>query len=349
MTVVPLPARDAGGGAAGSTSDTRPGAGVAEEDGAGPRCAVTIRGLTKTYAGTGLGPPKTALRGIDLDVPRGAFFGLLGPNGAGKSTLINILAGLVDKTAGTVRVWNHDIDRERRAAKMAIGIVPQELNIDPFFTPKQLLDLQSGLYGLRRSEYRTAEILKALGLADKANAYARTLSGGMRRRLLIGKALLHTPPVVVLDEPTAGVDVELRQNLWTYMRALNAAGTTILLTTHYLEEAERLCDTIAIIDEGELIACAPTVELVARIDTKDIVVTVEDDLAAVPAALGHFDVTLVAPRCLIFRCRRSVNRVREIVEAIHAARLVIADLSTTEGRLEDVFLALTRDRQKAVT
>jgi ABC-2 type transport system ATP-binding protein len=347
MTVVPLPARDAGGAGAGSAPGERAGTQIGLDDSAGPRCAVTIRGLTKTYAGTGQGPPKTALRGIDLDVPRGAFFGLLGPNGAGKSTLINILAGLVDKTAGTVRIWDHDIDRERRAAKMAIGIVPQELNIDPFFTPRQLLDLQSGLYGLRRSEYRTAEILEALGLADKANAYARTLSGGMRRRLLIGKALLHSPPVGVLDEPTAGVDVELRQNLWTYMRELNAAGTTILLTTHYLEEAERLCDTIAIIDEGELIACAPTADLVARIDTKDIVVTVEDDLEAVPAALGHFDVVLAAPRRLVFRCRRSVNRAREIIEAIHAARLVIADLSTTEGRLEDVFLALTRDRQKA--
>ena len=347
MTVVPLPARDTGGAGTGFAPGSRAETAIGEDDGAGPRCAVAIRGLSKTYAGTSQWPPKTALKGIDLDVPRGAFFGLLGPNGAGKSTLINILAGLVDKTAGTVRIWNHDIDQERRAAKMAIGIVPQELNIDPFFTPRQLLDLQSGLYGLRRSEYRTAEILKAVGLADKANVYARTLSGGMRRRLLIGKALLHTPPIVVLDEPTAGVDVELRQNLWTYMRALNAAGTTILLTTHYLEEAERLCDTIAIIDEGELIACAPTADLVARLDTKDIVVTVEGDLEAVPAALGQFDVVLAAPRRLVFRCRRSVNRVREIIEAIHAARLVIADLSTSEGRLEDVFLALTRDRQKA--
>lgn len=333
MNVVPLPVHDA------APADTAPGA--------GPRLAIEIRGLAKTYAGRGKSAPKVALKGIDLEVPRGAFFGLLGPNGAGKSTLINILAGLVNKSAGTARIWDHDIDTERRAAKMAIGIVPQELNIDPFFTPKQLLDLQSGLYGLKKSEYRTEEILAALNLSDKAHAYSRALSGGMRRRLLIGKAILHSPPIVVLDEPTAGVDVELRQHLWNYMRALNAAGTTILLTTHYLEEAEKLCDTIAIIDEGELITCAPTSELVGQIDSKEMIVTVEDDLAAIPDALRGFDVALATPRRLVFRFRRSATATRDIIGALHAARLVIADLSTSEGRLEDVFLALTRDRPRA--
>jgi ABC-2 type transport system ATP-binding protein len=339
MAVVPLPVRDGAHAVA-------PGPAADSMAKGGPALAVEIRGLAKTYRGWGASPPKAALKGIDLDVPRGAFFGLLGPNGAGKSTLINILAGLVDKTAGTVRIWGHDIDSERRAAKMAIGIVPQELNIDPFFTPKQLLDLQSGLYGLKPSEYRTREILEAVGLTDKAHAYTRQLSGGMRRRLLIGKAILHTPPIVVLDEPTAGVDVELRQHLWNYMRRLNAAGVTILLTTHYLEEAERLCDTIAIIDEGDLIACAPTTELVGRLDNKEMTVTVEDDIGEIPAALARFDVTLLGPRRLLFRFRRSAMRTREIVEAIHAARLVIADLSTSEGRLEDIFLELTRARQK---
>lgn len=335
MTVVPLPVRDS------ARSDApRPATGP------GPALALEIRGVTKTYRGYGSSAPKVALKGIDLDVPRGAFFGLLGPNGAGKSTLINILAGLVDKTAGSARVWGHDIDAERRAAKMAIGIVPQELNIDPFFTPKQLLDLQSGLYGLRRSEYRSWEILEAVGLTDKAHAYTRQLSGGMRRRLLIGKAILHSPPIVVLDEPTAGVDVELRQHLWNYMRRLNEAGTTILLTTHYLEEAERLCDTVAIIDEGELIACAPTTELVARIDHKEMTVTVESELSTLPPALARFDVTLATPTRLVFRFKRSSQQIREIIEAIHAARLSIADLSTSEGRLEDVFLELTRARQK---
>ena len=333
MTALPLPVRE----------DARPGA---ERPGCGPDIALEIRDLAKTYQGFGASPPKAALKGIDLDVPRGAFFGLLGPNGAGKSTLINILAGMVDKTAGSVRIWGHDIDTDRRAAKMAIGIVPQELNIDPFFTPKQLLDLQSGLYGLRKSEYRTKEILQAVGLADKANAYTRQLSGGMRRRLLIGKAILHSPPIVVLDEPTAGVDVELRQNLWNYMRRLNAAGATILLTTHYLEEAEKLCDTIAIIDEGDLIACAPTAELIGRLDHKEMTVTVEQDLDAVPAALSRFDVTLAGPRRLVFRFKRSDQPMCAIIEAINEARLVIADLSTSEGRLEDVFLELTRGHQQ---
>ncbi len=335
MTVVPLPVRD----------PHRGGPKAAPGKGGAPAMALEIRGLTKTYAAQRNMPPKHALKGIDLEVPRGAFFGLLGPNGAGKSTLINILAGLVDKTAGTARVWGLDIDTDRRAAKLAIGIVPQELNIDPFFTPKQMLDLQSGLYGLRTSEYRTWEILEAVGLTDKAHAYSRSLSGGMRRRLLIGKAILHSPPIVVLDEPTAGVDVELRQHLWNYMRALNAAGTTILLTTHYLEEAEKLCDRIAIIDEGELIACQTTSDLLHRIDSKEMVVTVEDELDAVPAALARFDVTLTPPRRLTFKFRRSETRTRDIIEAIHTARLVIADLSTSEGRLEDVFLELTRNHK----
>jgi ABC-2 type transport system ATP-binding protein len=336
MTVVPLPVH----GRAPADAPT------ANDD---PALALEIRGLAKTYAGAsrgkGASAPKVALKGIDLDVPRGAFFGLLGPNGAGKSTLINILAGLVDKTAGQAHVWGHDIDTERRAVKMAIGIVPQEPHIDPFFTPRQLLDLQSGLYGLKRSEYRTQEILEAVGLTDQENAYARALSGGMRRRLLIGKAILHRPPIVVLDEPTAGVDVELRQHLWDYMRALNAVGTTILLTTHYLEEAEKLCDQIAIIDEGELIACAPTVDLLAGLDAKELRVTVEEDLDQIPPALARFDVILAAPRQLHFRFKLSETPVRDIIEAIHTARLVIADLSTTEGRLEDVFLALTGNRQ----
>jgi ABC-2 type transport system ATP-binding protein len=337
MTVVPLPVH-------GRAPTDAPTAGDA------PALALKIRGLAKTYPGTsrgtGASAPKVALKGIDLDVPRGAFFGLLGPNGAGKSTMINILAGLVDKTAGQVHVWGHDIDTERRNVKMAIGIVPQEPHIDPFFTPRQLLDLQSGLYGLKRAEYRTQEILEAVGLTDQANAYARALSGGMRRRLLIGKAILHRPPIVVLDEPTAGVDVELRQHLWEYMRALNAAGTTILLTTHYLEEAEKLCDKIAIIDEGDLIACAPTADLLAGLDAKEMRVTVEEDLDQIPAALARFNVTLAAPRQLHFRFKLSETPVREIIEVIHTARLVIADLSTTEGRLEDVFLALTGKQHK---
>ena len=201
-----------------------------------PRDAVSVSGLRKVYKGSGRSPEKVALHDIDLTVPRGSLFALLGPNGAGKSTLINILAGLVRKTSGQAAIWGYDIDRDTRMSRASIGVVPQELNIDPFFTPHELLELQAGLYGVPKRERRTNEILESLGLLDKADAYTRTLSGGMRRRLMVAKAMVHAPPILVLDEPTAGVDIELRQQLWSQVRALNAAGTTVLLTTHYLEK-----------------------------------------------------------------------------------------------------------------
>jgi|APSaa5957512535_1039671.scaffolds.fasta_scaffold49101_2 ABC-2 type transport system ATP-binding protein len=311
-----------------------------------PKNAVEICGLSKTYEGDAKSPPKTALKDVNLTVPRGAFFGILGPNGAGKSTLINILAGLTTKTAGSVHIWDYNIDTNRRNAKTAIGVVPQELNLDPFFTPRELLEFQAGLYGIGPKDRRTDEILEIVGLADKANAYSRSLSGGMRRRLLIAKAILHRPPVVVLDEPTAGVDVELRQQLWAYIKELNEAGTTILLTTHYLEEAEQLCDTIAIIDEGDVIACEQTAQLLQRIDTREMIATVSQDLETVPVALQKFDVTLSPPRCLRFRFKRSETQIGEIITAIQNAGLMIADLSISEGKLEDVFMELTGARPK---
>ncbi|MBV9523702.1 MAG: ABC transporter ATP-binding protein, partial [Alphaproteobacteria bacterium] len=233
-----------------------------------PPHAIAVAGLTKAYAGGAAMRP--ALDRVDLVVPRGSLFGLLGPNGAGKSTLINILAGLVLKSGGRAQIWGIDIDEDPRQARAAIGIVPQELNVDPFFTPRELLELHAGFYGVPRRERRTDEILAALGLSDKADAYARTLSGGMRRRLMVAKAMVHAPPVLVLDEPTAGVDVELRRQLWSYVRALNARGTTVLLTTHYLEEAEELCDQIAIIDRGRLVVCARTEDLLRRLDDKTL-------------------------------------------------------------------------------
>src|SRR5499426_883850 len=248
--------------------------------------AVAVRGLNKIYGGQSGGTP--ALIDIDLAIPRGSLYGLLGPNGAGKSTLINILAQLVIKTSGTATIWGIDIDREPRAAAAAIGVVPQELNIDPFFTPRELLELQAGLYGVPKAERRTMEILGAVGLADKEKAYTRTLSGGMRRRLMVAKALVHNPPVLVLDEPTAGVDVELRQQLWSYVRKLNANGTTVLLTTHYLEEAEQLCDRIAIINHGRVIAFDTTQALLRRLDSKELVFILADDLSALPPALAQF-------------------------------------------------------------
>src|SRR6056297_3743570 len=228
-----------------------------------PENAIEVRGLRKVYAGRGGTAPKEALKGIDLDIPAGSIFGLLGPNGAGKSTFINILAGLVVKTSGTVRIWGFDQDVNPRQSRASIGVVPQELNLDPFFAPRAALEVQAGLYGVPKSQRRSDEILRLVGLEDKAEAYARTLSGGMRRRLLLAKALVHTPHVLVLDEPTAGVDIELRQMLWENVRRLNREGMTVILTTHYLEEAEEMCDEIAIINQGDLVARDSTANLLS--------------------------------------------------------------------------------------
>ena len=306
-----------------------------------PAEAVAIRNLNKTYRSK-RGDGKRALIDIDLSIPRGSLFGLLGPNGAGKSTLINILAQLVIKSSGSVAIWGIDLDREPRGAASAIGVVPQELNIDPFFTPRELLDLQAGLYGVPRAERRTMEILSAVGLADKAEAYARTLSGGMRRRLMVAKALVHNPPVLVLDEPTAGVDVELRQQLWSYVRRMNAEGTTVLLTTHYLEEAEQLCDRIAIINHGRVIACDSTNALLARLDRKELVFILAEDLSSVPAPLTRFAAELQGPRRLLVRYQPSQTRIGELLAAVQSAGLNVIDMTTLEADLEDIFLQLTR-------
>jgi ABC-2 type transport system ATP-binding protein len=322
-----------------------PGAGLASSGSdALPANAIELRGLRKVYRGRDGQPDKEALRGIDLVVPRGSFFGLLGPNGAGKSTAINILAGLVRKTAGEVRVFGIDLDAHPRRVRRAIGIVPQELNLDPFFTPRETLELQAGLYGVPRAERRTDEILEAVGLADHADAYARSLSGGMRRRLLVAKALVHRPPVVVLDEPTAGVDVELRRSLWRYMRQLNAQGVTIVLTTHYLEEAEELCDRIAIIDRGQLVACDEKSRLVRRLDEKELIVTVEPVPHAIPEALRPLGASLDAQGRICIRYRPSRVRVDALLERLRGAGLSIADLVTREPDLEELFLRLTSGR-----
>ncbi|MFP6730571.1 MAG: ABC transporter ATP-binding protein [Alphaproteobacteria bacterium] len=308
-------------------------------DGAAADYALIIRGLRKTY-GAGA-KAKEALCGIDLDVPKGAFFGLLGPNGAGKSTLINILAGLVNKSEGTASIWGYDIDAESRAARCAIGVVPQEINVDPFFTPRELLELQAGLYGLRRAERRTDEILEAVGLIEQANAYARALSGGMRRRLLVAKAMVHSPPVLVLDEPTAGVDIELRHKFWDYVGELNQAGTTILLTTHYLEEAESFCNTIAIIDSGQLVACEETATLLRRLDSKSVTLTIAEEIETLPEQLSSFDAKLLPPQGISIHYHPSQTGIAEILASISAAGLTIKDLTTEESDLEDIFLALT--------
>ena len=306
-----------------------------------PDFALQLDGLSKTYAPRGKFGPVTALDRVDLKVPRGAMFGLLGPNGAGKSTMINILAGLVMKTGGTARIWTHDIDDEPRQSRAAIGIVPQELNIDPFFTPFELLDLQAGLYGVRKRDRRTMEILEAVGLADKAKAYARTLSGGMRRRLMVAKAMVHSPPILVLDEPTAGVDVELRQNLWAYIRALNRGGTTILLTTHYLEEAQELCDRIAIIDRGRLVAHDSTEALLRRLDVKEIILSLGADPEPLPERLKALGFERSAPARLRLRYQPSCTQLGPLLAAVGEAGYDIVDVSTEETNLQDIFLQLT--------
>ena len=259
-----------------------------------PDYAIEVENLEKTYAASGKMPEKRALKGIDIKIPRGSIFGLLGPNGAGKSTFINILAGLVTKTSGTAKIWGMDIDQHPRASRAAIGVVNQEITMDPFFTPAEALELQAGFYGVPKGDRRTAEILDAVGLLDKRDAYVRQLSGGMKRRLMVAKALVHNPPVLILDEPTAGVDVELRRSLWQYVRRLHDEGTTIILTTHYLEEAEELCDEIAIVNHGEIIACEPTGQLLKRLDQRILVVTPREELTSVPDSLKSLDIELLA-------------------------------------------------------
>ncbi|WP_173974937.1 ABC transporter ATP-binding protein [Magnetospirillum sp. LM-5] len=307
-----------------------------------PDNAVHADGLSKVYAGRQ--GRKQALNQVSLAIPRGSFFGLLGPNGAGKSTFINILAGLVMKSAGTVAVWDRDIDKDPRGAKAAIGVVPQELNLDPFFTPRELLEVQAGMYGVPRPERRTEAILEAVGLADKADSYARTLSGGMRRRLLVAKAMVHNPPVLVLDEPTAGVDIELRQSLWAMIRQLNTAGTTVVLTTHYLEEAQELCDRIAIINQGRLVACDTTPNLLARMDSKAVVLTLDRRPESVPAALAALAPEIRPDGRLVIRYQPSVLPMGKILDLVREAGLVIQDLSTEEADLEDIFLQLTSSK-----
>jgi ABC-2 type transport system ATP-binding protein len=299
--------------------------------------AIAIDALTKVYAGG-----KRALDGVTLDVPRGGIYGLLGPNGAGKSTLINILSGMVRKTSGHAAIWGFDIDEHPRNAKASIGIVPQEIVFDPFFTPFETLELVAGLYGVPKGKRRSDELLAAVGLLDKRDAYARTLSGGMKRRLLVAKALVHSPPIIVLDEPTAGVDIDLREQLWAYVRQLNREGVTVVLTTHYLEEAEELCDRIAIINHGRLIADKPTRELVGMAREKAVVLTLEADISTLPDHGSFEKVEQTGPREVTISYNKDRANAGDVLAAAQAAGLAIIDVSTREADLEDVFVQLTR-------
>ncbi|MBM1220293.1 ABC transporter ATP-binding protein [Ponticoccus sp. SC2-23] len=312
-----------------------------------PDQAIEIEGLKKTYRPSAKAPAKTALHGVDLQIPRGSIFGLLGPNGAGKSTMINILAGLVVKSAGTVRIWGFDQDVNPRQSRAAIGVMPQELVLDPFFTPRGALEVQAGLYGVPRAQRRTDEILDLIGLADKADAYARSLSGGMRRRLLLGKALVHSPQILVLDEPTAGVDIELRNMLWANIRKLNEErGMTIILTTHYLEEAEEMCDEIAIINHGRLITRDTTANLLQRITGKSMIVVPDGN--ATPGDLPPGITFETRPDgALAFHYDQRTMTAGQVLDHIRDANIRIADVRTEEVDLEQVFLALTSDTPAA--
>ena len=309
--------------------------------------AIEIRNLAKEYAGSGDSPPKRALKGVSFDVPEGQVFGLLGPNGAGKSTLINIMAGLVGKTSGTVKIWGHDIDTDHRNAKLSIGIVPQEIVFDPFFTPFEVLENQGGMYGVDKALRRSEELLKAVRLEDKRDAYARTLSGGMKRRLLIAKAMVHSPPILVLDEPTAGVDVELRRQLWDLVGELNAQGVTIVLTTHYLEEAEQLCERIAIINNGELIANRTTRELVDMAREKIVRVVVDKDLAGPIMEEAFVKAEVMGERVLEVTYDRDATSAGQVLSLIQQHGYAIEDVTTREADLEDVFVQLTAPSSNA--
>lgn len=304
--------------------------------------AIDIKDLKKTYKGSKKSPAKEALKGINLAIPKGSMFALLGPNGAGKSTCINIMAGLVIKSGGSVAINGYDIDTHTRSAKKSIGIVPQEITFDPFFSPRDMLDLQAGMYGVPEKDRRTMEILDMMGLADKADAYARALSGGMKRRLMVAKAMVHDPDILILDEPTAGVDIELRQQLWDNVRVLNREGKTILLTTHYLEEAETMCDRIAIINHGEVITNEDKDTLLSRIEGKEITFRMSDPVTKIPKTLSDYNARIEGKHRIVVNYRPSDTDVGALIKAVQKGKMAISDITTEQSDLEDVFLQLTR-------
>ena len=304
--------------------------------------ALKVEKLTKIYPNKSSKGIK-ALNNLNLEVKAGEIFGLLGPNGAGKTTFLNILAGTVIKNSGTVNVWGYDLDDNPRQVRSSIGIVPQEVNLDAFFSPRKLLELQAGLYGIPKKERITETILKLVSLQDQANAYARSLSGGMKRRLLIAKAMVHRPPILVLDEPTAGVDVELRQNLWKNVKALNGQGVTIILTTHLMYEAEEMCNRIAIINKGNLIALDTTSNLLDRVKTKKVVFKIKETKKIKLKNLNGIKFFYNSDTEIVALYERKKHKIDEIISKIKNEGIEIYDISTEEGNLENVFIDLTKN------
>ena len=304
--------------------------------------ALTVENLTKVYFDSKTKKENKALSNLNFNVKQGEVFGLLGPNGAGKTTFLSILGGTVTKTSGRVNVWGFNLDQNPRQVKASIGIVPQEVNLDAFFSPHKLLELQAGLYGIKKKDRITDLILKMVALEDKANAYSRSLSGGMKRRLLIAKAMVHQPPILILDEPTAGVDVELRNILWKNVKELNKEGVTIILTTHYLLEAQEMCDRIAIIDKGNLVALDTTQKLLERIQTKKINFTVKDVNINKSLLIKGIKLKIISKNLISATYEKGSLDLREMINYLNQNEIKIEDISTEEGDLEDVFVQLTK-------
>ena len=302
---------------------------------------ITVKNLNKVYSKNG-SKQTDALNNLNLEVKEGEIFGLLGPNGAGKSTFINILGGSVIKTGGEVNVWGFNLDQNPRQVRASIGIVPQEVNFDPFFSPRKLLELQAGLYGIKEKDRITDTILKLVSLEEQADSYARALSGGMKRRLLVAKAMVHQPPIIILDEPTAGVDVELRNTLWENVKSLNKQGVTIILTTHYLEEAEKMCDRIGIINDGKLVALDTTKNLLDRIQTKILYFTTDKKTNINDNTFESLKVISNDEQRLVLSYEKSKLTIDTIISEIKKQNIKIYDISTDDGDLEDVFLRLTK-------
>ena len=301
------------------------------------RYALEIKNLCKLYYSENKLKNINALNNFSLNVKKGTMLALLGPNGAGKSTLINILAGITNKTSGKVIINGNDIDKNQREAKLSIGVVPQELVMDPYFTPQETLNFQSGYYGIKKTNYLTKELLKNLKLEDKSNAYVRYLSGGMKRRLMIAKAMVHSPPILILDEPTAGVDVNLRQVLWEKIKDLNSKGTTILITTHYLEEAESLCDDVAIINKGNIVVNGNIKSLISSVDKKSMNIYLQEKISKLPSPLLREGFKLLNNATIRINYRPSKYSAGFLISKVINSNLKIKDVSIIEANLEDLF------------
>ena len=309
------------------------------------KSVLSIKNLNKSYSVNSSKSPDSvhALKNLNLDVKEGEIFGLLGPNGAGKTTFINILSGTTIKTSGKVNVWGFDLDANPRQVRASIGIVPQEVNLDPFFSPRKLLELQAGMYGIKKKDRITDAVLKLVSLEKEGNSYARSLSGGMKRRLLMAKALVHQPPILFLDEPTAGVDINLRRNLWDNVKLLNKLGVTIILTTHYLEEAEQMCGRIGILTKGSLVALDSTQNLLSRVQTKKVIFKVDSPIDLKNDSLKSLKIIYNNRTEICVSYEKNALSMNELIEIFNKANVKILDISSDDGDLEDVFVNITKN------